>query len=100
MNDVCYRKALEGLGKISKERPDFVLVVLPDEAEPIRRAVKFWGDIERGVPTQCVVRGFYRSNLHGDYETNLYLFTESWQDDGRQRSVLQQCRYQVRVFLC
>lgn len=89
MNDVCHRKALEGLGPILKARPDFVLAVLPDEAEPIRRAVKFWGDIERGVPTQCVVRVFIvLVILHGAYETTLDLLTESRQDDGRQRSVL------------
>lgn len=52
------RQALDGLGVLLDKRPDFVLVVLPDDAEPIRRAVKFWGDIDRGVPTQCVVRIF------------------------------------------
>ncbi|EIM82439.1 Piwi-domain-containing protein [Stereum hirsutum FP-91666 SS1] len=49
--------ALEGIVSITVKAPDFVLVVLPDDAEPIRRAVKFWGDIERGVPTQCVKVG-------------------------------------------
>ncbi|KAI0345055.1 Piwi-domain-containing protein [Trametopsis cervina] len=41
------------------QRPQMVLVVLPAEAEQIRRVVKYYGDVEYGIPTQCVRRGKY-----------------------------------------
>jgi hypothetical protein len=38
-----------------RSRPDLVLAILPEFADPIRQAVKIWGDCEVGIPTQCVV---------------------------------------------
>ena len=33
----------------------FILVLLPQNAPDCRQAVKYWGDVEKGVTTQCVV---------------------------------------------
>jgi eukaryotic translation initiation factor 2C len=35
---------------------DLLLIILPDDAAALRKAVKHWGDAIRGIPTQCVVR--------------------------------------------
>ncbi len=35
--------------------PQLMLVILPEFAADIKREVKYWGDIKRSVPTQCVV---------------------------------------------
>ena len=51
--------SLEGkinqLGLQQRRPPLLVLVVLPDSAAAQRKAVKAWGDVKRGVATQCVV---------------------------------------------
>lgn len=39
-----------------KPVPDFMLVILPEHAAELRKATKWWGDVLRAVPTQCVVR--------------------------------------------
>lgn len=41
------------LKKRRAPRP-LILVILPQTAPDIRKEVKQWGDIETGVPTQCV----------------------------------------------
>ncbi|TDL22764.1 Piwi-domain-containing protein [Rickenella mellea] len=38
-------------------RPSIIIIILPDSAAEIRRAVKQWGDITRDTPTQCVKIG-------------------------------------------
>ena len=35
--------------------PTFILVILPESAAEPKAAVKRWGDIVRGVATQCIV---------------------------------------------
>ncbi|GJE90868.1 argonaute-like protein [Phanerochaete sordida] len=42
-----------------KPKPSFVLVILPQNAGPLRKAVKQWGDMIEGIPTQCVRAGKY-----------------------------------------
>lgn len=37
-----------------KAYPQLVVVVLPDGTDDVYKAVKFWGDTQRGVPTQCL----------------------------------------------
>ena len=37
----------------------FILAILPENAEELRNAVKRFGDIEQGVATQCVVRSSF-----------------------------------------
>ena len=39
----------------NKPRPGLVVVILPQSAGPLRKAVKQWGDLMQGIPTQCVV---------------------------------------------
>jgi hypothetical protein len=40
-----------------KHPPQLILVILPQSAADVRLRVKRWGDVARGVATQCVVRG-------------------------------------------
>ena len=37
------------------QKPHLILVVLPENAADVKLTVKRWGDIERGVVTQCIV---------------------------------------------
>ena len=36
-------------------KPSIVVVILPQGGNEVRREVKVWGDVRRGIPTQCVV---------------------------------------------
>lgn len=49
---------LEEAGRKCKERtgypPTLVVVILPEGGNDIYNAVKHWGDIKRGIPTQCL----------------------------------------------
>lgn len=36
--------------------PSLILAFLPVNAPDIRRRIKHWGDVDKGVPTQCLVR--------------------------------------------
>ncbi|KAI0093804.1 Piwi domain-containing protein [Irpex rosettiformis] len=40
-------------------RPDIVIVILPNEAGPIRHTIKYYGDVVHGLATQCVRGGKY-----------------------------------------
>ena len=37
------------------QEPQLILVILPQAAADLRLQVKNWGDVEKGVATQCVV---------------------------------------------
>ena len=37
-------------------KPSLVLVILPPGGDELRRQAKYWGDVQNGIPTQCVVR--------------------------------------------
>lgn len=50
----------------------FVLVILPKEAAEARAAVKRWGDVMRGIPTQCVRSNKIR-NVNNQYCNNVAL---------------------------
>lgn len=45
-------------GRPKDAKPPFILiiVVLPSEAAAIRNMVKFYGDVQFGIATQCIVR--------------------------------------------
>ncbi|KAI0272588.1 Piwi domain-containing protein [Gloeopeniophorella convolvens] len=43
--------------QLKEKPPCLILVVLPDSAAAQRKSVKAWGDVTRGVPTQCVLGG-------------------------------------------
>ena len=45
-------------------KPSIVIVILPQHAAEIRKAVKYWGEIRTGIPTQCVVRSSYGGSCH------------------------------------
>lgn len=51
----AFNIALERAGRLNRELT-FILVVLPFSATEIRKVVKHWGDVQQGIPTQCVVR--------------------------------------------
>ncbi|TFK93742.1 Piwi-domain-containing protein [Polyporus arcularius HHB13444] len=53
-------------------RPQLMLVILPEFAADIKREVKYWGDIKRSVPTQCV-RGGKWEKFNDQYCNNLAL---------------------------
>ena len=38
-----------------KQEPQLILVILPQAAAELRLQVKNWGDVDKGVATQCVV---------------------------------------------
>jgi eukaryotic translation initiation factor 2C len=42
-----------------------IICILPYPAAEIRRAVKHFGDVESGIPTQCIVSAVYVQ--HGCY---------------------------------
>lgn len=48
------RDLQEASEKTGKKRPDLLVVVLPSSAADIRFAVKQFGDVFYGIPTQCV----------------------------------------------
>ena len=48
----------------SMSRPQLILVLLPENAPELRREVKRWGDTERHVPIQCVVRDHALDNMY------------------------------------
>ncbi|KAI0032239.1 Piwi domain-containing protein, partial [Vararia minispora EC-137] len=56
-------QVLQEIQRQVNHRPQFVLVILPESAEEIRRAVKYWGDSECGVPTQCIRQSGLRKGL-------------------------------------
>ncbi|KAG7452836.1 Piwi-domain-containing protein [Guyanagaster necrorhizus] len=39
---------------VQKPKVDLILVILPPKSDEVRYAVKHWGDITRGILTQCV----------------------------------------------
>ncbi|KAK0448292.1 argonaute-like protein [Desarmillaria tabescens] len=39
---------------VQKPKVDLILVILPPKSDDVRHAVKHWGDISRGILTQCV----------------------------------------------
>jgi eukaryotic translation initiation factor 2C len=41
------------------KRVALIICILPFPATEIRRAVKHFGDVERGIPTQCIVSSMY-----------------------------------------
>ncbi|KAJ3557975.1 hypothetical protein NM688_g1185 [Phlebia brevispora] len=43
------------------QKPSIVVVILPPGGNEVRRQVKQWGDVLRGIPTQCVKAGKYDS---------------------------------------
>ncbi|KAJ7470325.1 argonaute-like protein [Mycena latifolia] len=49
-------KALNAILREMLQRgpPDVIIVLLPKNAEEIRTAVKFWGDVQNGVRTSCL----------------------------------------------
>jgi hypothetical protein len=45
------------------QRPDMIIIILPPEAGPIRQTVKYYGDVEYGIATQCVVSTYSMRNI-------------------------------------
>jgi hypothetical protein len=39
------------------KKPELIIVILPQSAADLRAAVKQFGDVTMGVPTQCIVSG-------------------------------------------
>jgi len=52
--------------------PSMIVVVLQDNSAEVKKAVKQWGDIEQGVPTQCV-KSSKVSRANDQYLKNLCL---------------------------
>jgi len=52
--DTFTSKVLEAQG--ARFKPKLIIVILPENALDLYTAVKHFGDIRRGVTTQCVVR--------------------------------------------
>ena len=57
-----------------KPRPGFLLVILPQDAAPLRKEVKQWGDMFQGIPTQCVV-GAMKSQHGIKWRNNLFFLS-------------------------
>ncbi|KAK2462455.1 hypothetical protein APHAL10511_005425 [Amanita phalloides] len=55
---------------IKKEGPNLMLVVLPDGGDDIYKKVKYFGDIEMGVATQCV-KGMKAARARPQYWANV-----------------------------
>ncbi|KAF8525186.1 Piwi domain-containing protein [Hysterangium stoloniferum] len=53
-------------------KPSFILVILPEFAPDIITAVKYWGDCQKGCPTQCVKRSKIRK-ANNQYCNNVAL---------------------------
>ena len=49
-------KGLPRLPDGSPQKPSFILVILPPGGDDLRKEVKYWGDVQMGIATQCVVR--------------------------------------------
>ncbi|KZT43887.1 Piwi-domain-containing protein [Sistotremastrum suecicum HHB10207 ss-3] len=56
----------------TKQNPDLLVVILPQNAEPIRNAVKNFGDVRVGVATQCMRLDKLRSG-NDQYFKNIIL---------------------------
>lgn len=54
------------------EPPSLLLVVLPFPAPTVKAAVKRFGDIDTGIPTQCVVASKAK-NAKDQYHKNVVL---------------------------
>ncbi|KZT69027.1 Piwi-domain-containing protein [Daedalea quercina L-15889] len=52
--------------------PAIIIVLLPANAPELRRAVKHWGDVTRGIPTQCLRSGKWQK-LNDQYINNIAL---------------------------
>lgn len=54
----CALNSVKGLPLVNGRppKPSIVVVILPVGSNDVRREVKQWGDVIRGIPTQCVVR--------------------------------------------
>lgn len=57
---------------VQQHRPNFILAVLPDPAEEQYRKVKRFGDISRGIATQCVRWSFNLKKNVGTRRINQY----------------------------
>jgi hypothetical protein len=67
---ICHshnEQRLEEAGRIVfdnlKRTPQLVLVILPQSAAELRQQVKQWGDVDRGIATQCVVSALSASGV-------------------------------------
>ncbi|KIP09095.1 hypothetical protein PHLGIDRAFT_116659 [Phlebiopsis gigantea 11061_1 CR5-6] len=54
-----YESLLQAAQEATKDvpgrpKPGLLVVILPQSAGPLRKAVKQWGDMVEGIPTQCV----------------------------------------------
>jgi eukaryotic translation initiation factor 2C len=53
------RKLEPGQRPPKPDRTAIIICILPFPAVEIRRAIKHWGDVEAGIPTQCIVSFLY-----------------------------------------
>ncbi|GBE81691.1 Protein argonaute [Sparassis crispa] len=67
-NPAEVKKTLERAGELALQnsnvqpkKVDFILVILPQNAAEVRAQVKYWGDVFRGVSTQCVRVGKFET---------------------------------------
>ncbi|EKM56056.1 uncharacterized protein PHACADRAFT_257103 [Phanerochaete carnosa HHB-10118-sp] len=75
MKAVARLPKLQGVDKNGRpsqemQKPDFMLVILPEHAPELRKATKWWGDVLRGIPTQCVRHGKYNNQKRQDQYCN------------------------------
>ncbi|KAF7796477.1 hypothetical protein EIP86_007654 [Pleurotus ostreatoroseus] len=52
-------RVTDSAGRSVMPRPSIILVILPRDALEMRKQVKQWGDVQHGIPTQCVRGGKY-----------------------------------------
>jgi hypothetical protein len=55
--------SVQALGSNRPKSPSLLIVILPQTAADLRTAVKHFGDVSMGVPTQCIVRFCYWWNV-------------------------------------
>ncbi|KIM56858.1 hypothetical protein SCLCIDRAFT_29288 [Scleroderma citrinum Foug A] len=79
---------LQEAGTKTPKRPDLLLVVLPSSAADIRFAVKQFGDVFHGVPTQCV-REDKTARANNQYCNNVAMKINAKLGDGTIHSTLQ-----------
>jgi eukaryotic translation initiation factor 2C len=48
-------RSVKALGNQAPKAPSLLVVILPQTAADLRNAVKHFGDIVMGAPTQCIV---------------------------------------------
>ncbi|QRV87399.1 argonaute-like protein [Ceratobasidium sp. AG-Ba] len=58
--------------KATKRVPTLIVIIMPDNSSDLYQAVKYFGDVKRGVPTQCL-NAFKAKKGNPQYFANVWL---------------------------